>query len=142
MVQFDIVSSIIGFLIGTATGAAGTYFAEKFTDQRRRGDFERRRKTEFLKIKKQMPELIAELKKDLSVEENKFIREFFVLPNKRVLLGGSEKPRFIYYEDDHKSLRSKIDILENQGYLLDVTIKNAPIYRMNEEFVELVNYYG
>ncbi len=140
--QFDWMSTTIGFLLGTVTGAAGIYFAEKFTDQRRRGELKRRCKKEFLEVKKQMPELIAELKSDLSHEENRLIREFFVLPNNRVCLGGSEKLRLIYYEEEHKGLRSKIDILENRGFLTDVRIGNAPIYRMSEEFVGLINTYG
>jgi hypothetical protein len=28
----DIVSTLVGFLIGTATGAVGTYFADNYTD--------------------------------------------------------------------------------------------------------------
>lgn len=91
----------------------------------------------FAEIAKQMPELIAEMKKDLESEEGKFVREFFVLERSHCL-GGSEKPRFVYYEDDHDNLRGKLDILENSGYLVDVTPKNAPIYRMTEQFVRLV----
>ena len=37
--------------------------------------------------------------------------------------------------EDHDNLCGQIDILENQGYLTDVTPKNTPIYRMSEEFV-------
>ncbi len=96
----------------------------------------------FKKVKNMMPELITEFKTDLSTEDNKLIREFFVLPNNRVCLGRSEKPRLIYYEEEHKGLRNKIDILENQGFLIDVTPGNAPIYRMTEEFVELIIKYG
>lgn len=140
--QFDWMSTTIGFLLGTVTGAAGIYFAEKFTDQRRRGELKGQCKKEFLEVKKQMPELIAELKSDLSHEENRLIREFFVVQNKKMLLGGSGKPRFIYYVEEHKRLRSKIDILENRGFLINVRIGNAPIYRMREEFVGLINTYG
>lgn len=92
----------------------------------------------FVEIAKQMPELIAEMKTDLQREDGKFVREFFVLPTKTTRLGGSEKPRFIYYESEHDNLRGKLDILENHGYLVDVTPKNAPIYRMSEDFVRLV----
>ena len=91
----------------------------------------------FLQVKGQMPALIAEMKKDLEGNQGKFVREFFVM-SRRHVLGGSEKPRFIYYEEDHDNLRGKIDILENHGYVTDVTPGNTPIYRMSEEFVQLV----
>lgn len=94
----------------------------------------------FETIRNQMPELIAEIKKDLEGEDGKFVREFFVM-SRRHTLGGSEKPRFIYYEEDHQNLRGKIDVLENHGYVVDVTPKNTPIYRMTEDFVRLVLEY-
>jgi hypothetical protein len=138
--QFDWMSSVIGFLVGTAIGASGKYFADKFTDQRRGNESAKQLKLVFLNIKKQMPELIEELKTDFS--DNKLTREFFVLINKKATLGGSQKHRFIYYEEEHENLRGKIDLLENQGFLTNVTTGNAPIYRMTEEFVDLLNKYG
>jgi hypothetical protein len=95
----------------------------------------------FLQVKEQMPALIAEMKKDLEGNQGKFVREFFVM-SRRHVLGGSEKQRFIYYEEDHDNLRGKIDILENHGYLMDVTTSNVPIYRMTEDFVQLVLNQG
>jgi CHAT domain len=95
----------------------------------------------FLQVKDQMPALIAEMKKDLEGDDGKFVREFFVM-SKRHALGGSEKPRFVYYEEDHDNLRGKIDILENHGFLTDVTPGNTPIYRMSEEFVRSVLEHG
>jgi hypothetical protein len=95
----------------------------------------------FLQIKEQMPDLIAEMKKDLSEDNGAFVREFFVM-SKRHILGGSEKPRFIYYLEDHENLRGKMDVLENNGYLIDVTPGNTPVYRMTEEFVGLVLAHG
>lgn len=91
----------------------------------------------FQQVKEQMPALIAEIKKDLQGEGGQFVREFFVM-SRRHTLGGSEKPRFVYYEEDHDNLRGKIDVLENLGYVADVTPGNTPIYRMTEEFVRLV----
>jgi hypothetical protein len=95
----------------------------------------------FLQIKEQMPALVAEMKKDLEGNQGKFVREFFVMSRQHIL-GGSDKPRFIYFEEDHENLRGKIDILENHGYLTDVTPGNVPIYRMSEEFVRLVLNHG
>lgn len=91
----------------------------------------------FAAIMKEMPKLIAEMQTDLSTETEKHVREFCVT-SRRHTHGGSAKSRFIYYEEDHDNLRGQIDILENQGYLTDVTSKNVPIYRMSEEFVRLV----
>ena len=139
--QFDWMSMACGFLGGAAVGAAGMYYAEKFTDQRRHGERIKEAKKQFLKIKKQMPELIAEMKSDLSNEDNCLIREFFILSNRR-FRPNSQKPRFAYYEDEHKDLRSKIDILENHGFLMDVTPGNTSIYRMSEELVELILKHG
>ncbi len=95
----------------------------------------------FLRLKEQMPTLIAEMKKDLETKDGKFVREFFIM-SRRHVLGGSEKPRFIYYEEDHDNLRGMIDILENHNYVVDVTPKNAPIYRMSEDFVDQVLKHG
>lgn len=140
--QIDLTSLLIGFLSGAATVAVGTYFAYKYTDRRREKEASKQAKRDFLKIKAQMPDLISEIKKDLSNEKNKFIREFFVLPNKKVCLGGSQKPRFIYYAEEYDDLHGKLTIMENMGYLIDVTLKNTPIFRMTEEFVELLRKYG
>lgn len=95
----------------------------------------------FRQVRGQMPELIAEIKGDLEGEDGEFVREFFVMEKKHGL-GGSSKPRFAYYHEDHANLSGKIDVLENYGYLIDVTPGNAPIYRMTEEFVLLVRKYG
>lgn len=95
----------------------------------------------FRQVRGQMPELIAEIKRDLEGENGEFVREFFVMKKKHIL-GGSSKPRFAYYHEDHSSLSGKIDVLENYGYLVDVTPGNTPIYRMTEEFVSLVRKYG
>jgi len=124
------------------TKGKGISLTHKFPDERHLHDFVSASENKFKKVQNMMPELIKLFKTDLSTEDNKLIREFFVLPNNRVCLGGSEKPRLIYYEEEYKGLRNKIDILENQGFLIDVTPGNAPIYRMTEEFVELIIKYG
>ncbi len=139
---FDIISTCGGFLLGAATGATGTYFAYKYTDRRREQEAAHTAKKQFLAIKAQMSDLLAEMKADLAGEGHGHVREFFVLPNRHVMLGGSEKPRFIYYEDAHDNLRGKLDILDNAGYIFEVPHGNAPIYRMREAFVHLLADYA
>ena len=140
--QYGWNSAIITFLAGTAVGAAGMYYAEKYTDIRRKKEYKKERKKQFIQIIQDMPELIAEFKNDLSDEKNKLIREFFVLANRKVHLGGSTKPRFVYYDEDHENLRNKVDLLEDAGFVTDVTEHNVSVYRMTEELVMFIEKYG
>jgi hypothetical protein len=72
---------------------------------------------------------------DLRADSSKSIREFVICPNPRVIF-NSAKPRFAYYESEHSNLRVFVDRLHEAGYVSDVTVGNAPIYRMTEAFVE------
>jgi hypothetical protein len=139
--SFDLKSLLIGFLAGTATGAAGKYFADKYTDRRRKKEISSQAKKVFLEIKAQMPELIAEMKKDFVNGKHKFVREFFVVPNERCLI-GSEKPRFVYYVDQHTDLYNKLDMIQRAGFLFDITTGNTPLYCVTEEFIKLLRKYG
>jgi len=116
-------------------GAFATYLVNKFTDKRRKKEASRELQKEFLKAKQQMPELIAEIKNDLLQEGNNLIREFFISRKNYSLNPGGKC--FVYYEDDHSDLQSKVHILENLAFIIDITPGNAPKYRMTEEFVKL-----
>ncbi len=131
------LTHIISFLAGTATGAAGSYFATKYTDRRREKEGKKKVKNTFQKIQKIMPELIQEMKNDFSNPELITIRELAILPNERVVFNSGQR-RFVYYEEKHSDLRGKISILENHGFIYDVTPGNTSIYRLTEEFFELV----
>ena len=63
---------------GVAIGALGQYFADRATDKRRSKETTRAAKATFESVRKQMPELIAEMKADLITPENVLLREFFV----------------------------------------------------------------
>lgn len=76
-----------------------------------------------------MPDLIAEMREDARSDKARLISEFVVLPSRGVIF-WSEKPRFAYYESEHPQLQLQIDWLEQRGLVVDVTPKNAPIYRM------------
>jgi hypothetical protein len=84
-----------------------------------------------------MTQLMSEMRSDLLGPQAEFIQEFFVLPNRRVMLGGSSKPRFTYYEEDHQNLLGQIDLLEAHGFVTNVTPigNNTLIYRMTEKLV-------
>jgi len=86
-----------------------------------------------------MPRLLDEMKQGLQNAEARSIREFLILHNRKVQF-SSTKRRFVYYKEDHQDLMEKIDILENRDYIYvtHVTEASTPIYRMREEFVELL----
>jgi hypothetical protein len=95
----------------------------------------------FLQVREQMPALIAQMKEALQTEDGKFVREFFILRSETASVNSS-KPRFSFHENEHANLRGQIDVLENHGYLVNVTEGRTPIYGMTEEFVTLLLEYG
>ena len=45
---------------------------------------------------------------------------------------------FRYYEDEHDNLHSKIRILENEGFIYDITETSTPKYQFEEDFIDLL----
>lgn len=89
----------------------------------------------FLEAERLMPQLISEMRADVNADESRLVREFVILAGRRVHF-WSEKPRSTYFESDHPQLRLQIDWLEEMGAVIDVTAKDAPIYRMVPEFFD------
>jgi hypothetical protein len=133
---FD-VSHLATFLGGAAVGGASQYLADRFTDQRREQKKVSDEKKRFTKLNDQMPHLFQEMSKDLKADQSATIREFVVCPNKNVAFNSS-KPRFIYFESEYPSLKNQVTLLAEAGYVQDVTVGSAPIFRMREEFVLLL----
>jgi hypothetical protein len=84
-----------------------------------------------------MTDLVSEMRSCVQNPEHGLLRELFVLPNRRVTLGGSSKPRFIFYEEDLPLMMNQLDILEEHGLVKEVTPpgNNVSIYRMTEKLV-------
>lgn len=129
------VSHLIAFLIGTFTGAAGKYLADKYTDKRRDKEKESGIRKTFISVADKMPELIKEIQEDLSKPDCMLIREIFILPNDRVGFNSGGERYLFYFEEQHENLMHKMKLLENYGFIYDVTHTNTPKYRMTEEFV-------
>lgn len=133
--MFDWLSLVTGFLVGAATGATGSYLATRFTDQRRDREARRAARERFERTCSKVPELIAEMRSDLTQPDNASVREFVVLRDSRTGFNSSRR-RFRYHEDEHSDLLGQITVLENEGYVEDVTVGQTPIYRFSEGFVE------
>lgn len=131
------VSHLITFLAGTAAGAAGTYMADRFTDQRRKQSAHRDARNSYETIRAKMPELIQEMKLDLGKPESQTLREFVILPTERTTF-NHDKERFEYYESAHPNAKTQVALLESVGYVQDISKTNWPIYRMSEAFVKLL----
>jgi hypothetical protein len=132
-----IISHLIAFLVGAFGGAAGHYFGTKYTEKRHEKEAALKLKKKFKKVYDSVPDLINEMKKDINSDETGYVREFFILPNPRCSFNSSKK-RFVYYEEQHKGLMEQLDLLEENGFIFDVTPGNNPVYRFTEEFVNLL----
>lgn len=119
-------------LFGIAVGSGGTYFAEKYTDQRRKMELVSAERDRFKKAYSQMSTLIDEIRTDISGPDARLAREF-ILASRKWTFGGSDC--LVYYFEDHPNLEAKIQILENHGYIVDVSRTNLKRYRMGENFV-------
>lgn len=127
-------SHLLAFLAGVMTGAAGTYLADKFTDQRREGETSKAATALLRSTEAEMPELFAEIRSDRLEPAFSGIRDFFVLPDRGVTI-NAEGEILTYYEAEHQNLRDKVATLEERGYIRDITTGNVPRYRMSDEFI-------
>jgi len=127
------ISHLITFLGGTATGTFGGYFASKYTDKRRVSETQNELQTQFMTVKKLMPGLIAEMESDFRDPMSNTVREFVIINTKGVSFNSSKK-RLAYYKDEHDDLLEKIGILEDYGFVQDVSTSRAPIFKVSRQF--------
>jgi len=84
------------------------------------------------KAERLMPALLQEMRIDL--RENPTSREFVVL--KRGLVYNHSGQYLAYYFDDHEDLKGKLKILENLGFIREITYNNVQRYVFEEELVD------
>lgn len=83
----------------------------------------------FIKLENLMPELISEMRKDLT--SNPLSREFVIL--KKSWSYWAKGYELVYYFDDHPDLENKLRILQNYGLIQDITYNNVTRYIITEE---------
>jgi len=132
----DYVSLAVGFLIGSATGAAGTYFGNKYTDKRKQIEHKNESELFFDGLWSKHQALLAEMKQDLLNPDYEFHREFFIL-DKNGWFNHSGK-YLAYYVEDHNNLEQQVKILESHGLVANVTEygKNVQKYQWSELFAD------
>ncbi|HAI14678.1 MAG TPA: hypothetical protein DCM28_23435 [Phycisphaerales bacterium] len=131
-----ITTSLATFLIGVVTGACGSYFASKYTDKRRHAEAKKTLAQKLKKVYQLMPELIEEIKDDLTKEDFKTVREIVILnrPNGY----WDDGLTFAYYKTRHHDLKGKFSVLQNSGFVIPVSDDK---YKITEEFVELITNF-
>jgi len=85
----------------------------------------------FTDIENQIPELLAEMKKDL--REYPVAREFIITPTGAVDNEDENNLILQYFFEDHDWLRSKLRILENHGLIYEITYNNTLRFVISEE---------
>lgn len=130
----DLLSLTIGFVVGTATGAAGQYFGTKYTDKRRCIETREAADATWQDLELRFPSVIAEMRDDALDPEMSSVRHFFVKTSKSLI--NATGPLFEYHTDVHDDLQAAVAHLERLGYIEDVTRGNCPKFRMTEEFVD------
>jgi hypothetical protein len=92
-------------------------------------------KDAFVRVERQMPELLAEMRKDLSDHP---LRREVVLLSKSWSYWAKGTELFYFFED-HPDLISKFQVLANLGLVRDITYNNTERYMISEE---LAQYLG
>ena len=134
---FSLFDMTLAFLTGTAVGAAGKYMADLYTDQRHKKEAIVAERQGFLRMKKQMPSLLGEMKENLFRNQSLHLREFVILSSPGVTF-IHDRPRMQFFESEHPSARNQVTILLNEGHVEIVNDGQCPIYRVNEAFVSQI----
>ncbi len=132
----DIMSLTIGFLVGTATGAAGTYFGNKYTDIRKTKEGKKAQDSFYKKLWNEHALLLTEMKSDLTNPDYSYHREFFVLSKSWMF--NFSGPHLSYYLEEHDSLEQQLKAFEGKGLIVDVSEfgKNVKKYQFSDSFAE------
>ncbi len=132
----DFMSLTVGFLVGTATGAAGTYFGNKYTDVRKSKEGKVAEESFYKKLWNEHGTLLSEMKLDLTNPNFSYHREFFVLSKSWGF--NCDEPHFSYFLEEHDSLKQQLKAFEGKGLIIDVTEfgKNVTKYQFTDTFSE------
>lgn len=84
------------------------------------------------KIERLMPALLEEMREDLSNHPTS--REFVVL--KSTWVYNSPDFYLAYYLDQHEDLEGKLQVLENLGFIRDITYNSVRRFLFQEQFVD------
>ncbi len=88
-------------------------------------------RAQLTKLDDELPELVAEMRDDL--RESPFAREFILLKREWSYNGDPDNPVLVYYFNDHPHLRQKIRMLENYGFVQEISFNNIDRFQISED---------
>ena len=127
-----IIFSVISLLIGILIGEPLKHFFKRLFAKM---DSAKNQESISKKLKNIMPDLLAEMKKDLL--SNPLNREFVIMSKNWIYNGNT----VAYFFEDHTDLKDKMNILENHMLLTNITYNNVERYKMSEDFIEMLKEY-
>jgi len=133
----DIFSILIGFLVGTATGAAGSYFATKFTENRQAKESKSKYIGKLKEIETQIPIFFKEVREDYQDPSNFLKREFYILNSRNNIIQGRGE-FLVYYHESHKDLTDILKLLESERIIWETTETNAIKYQFSNDFIKYI----
>ena len=86
----------------------------------------------YRKIEQLMPDLIEEMRKDLL--KHPTAREFVVL--NKAWIYNAQNPYLVYYFDEHEDLNGKLQVLNNLGFIRNITYNSVQRFIFEERFVD------
>ena len=122
--------------MGTATGAAGSYYATKYTEKRQRKEAKAAFVETLTDIERQAPKFFDEVREDYQNPENVLKREFYVLKKGTHL--NAKGTFLVYYRDDHPNINDILKFLESEGMVWETTQTNATKYQFSNEFIKYI----
>ena len=131
----DILSLSVGFLVGAATGAAGNYLADKYTDTRREKKLAQEQSKLWQDIEARFPAVITEMREAFTSPEGKNVRAFFVKESD-TMIGFLSEPCFEFHTDKLPELRPAVLHLALHEFIPDITPGNCPMYRVHQKLVD------
>lgn len=93
--------------------------------------------TAMLKVlESEMPKLFAEMREDLS--ESPIVREFIIMGENQSYNLGTDENIFVYYFEEHEYLRQMVRVLENKGFISDITFTNVDRFVLSEDLADFL----